>query len=58
MDSDKSNSYQHHSDITSGRNIDILEGNADSESTVGILTYKFNLYQNSLGQPGELHDSL
>ncbi len=31
-DSDNSNSFQHHSDITNGRNIDLLGGDSDSES--------------------------
>ncbi len=30
-DSDNSNSFQHHSDITNNRNIDILAGDSDSE---------------------------
>ncbi len=31
-DSDNGNSFRHHSDITNGRNIDILCGDSDSES--------------------------
>ncbi len=54
-DSDNSNSFWHHSEITNGRNIDLLGEDSDSEihGEVGILTNIFS--QNSLGQAGEAH---
>ncbi len=31
-DSDNSNSFRHHSDVTNGRNINLLGGNSESEN--------------------------
>ncbi len=52
-DSDNSNSFQHHSDITNGRNIDLLGGilTVKANGRGGILTDNPFLHHNSLVQP-------